>query len=129
MKDQESINLLKVILSIVLLTYIVLYTFRLIIGSFRYSRIMLEYKGNKAIKNPLRLLLHMHLPEKNKPFNSIYLPILMLKNQIFNVFIVVFSLDPIYQILSCGVLLLVFTIYSIIFCPYRLLMRVCFHIT
>lgn len=44
-------------------------------------------------------------------------------------FIVVLSSNSLYQILSCTFILLGFTVYSLKFSPYRMFIRICFHIS
>lgn len=71
----------------------------------------------------------MHLPNKYSVLNAVYLPIIMIKNQLLSLFIVVLSYQADYQILAFLLVLLVFTIYSLIYCPYRPLLRVFFHLS
>lgn len=44
-------------------------------------------------------------------------------------FIVVLSSNALHQILSCAFILLAFTVYSLKFCPYRMFIRICFHVS
>lgn len=71
----------------------------------------------------------MHAPNKSKILNIVFLPIFILKNQLINAAIVLFSSNPNNQIISTGAIFIAFTIYSLIFCPYRILFRVFYHIS
>ena len=58
-----------------------------------------------------------------------FIPVLILRNQIFSVFVVTLSSYPTAQIASCGAVLIIYTIYSLIYCPYQPLLRVCIHLS
>jgi hypothetical protein len=85
--------------------------------------------GKVKVKNKLKILFFMHAPNKSKILNIVFLPIFILKNQLINAAIVLFSSNPNNQIISTGAIFIAFTIYSLIFCPYRILFRVFYHIS
>lgn len=45
------------------------------------------------------------------------------------ILIIAFSFSPVAQLVSSGVLLLLFTIYSLIYCPYRPVIRIFMHLS
>lgn len=82
-----------------------------------------------CLRSPLRILFHMHSEQKHSPYNAIYLPMFLLRNQLMSIFLVMFSINSNWQILSCGAVLVTFTIYSLLYCPYTSLMRLGLHIS
>lgn len=67
--------------------------------------------------------------KSSKALGSAYIPLLLLRNQLISVFIVSFSFNPNIQLVSIGSIIVVYTIYSLVFCPYRPVLRVIIHIS
>jgi hypothetical protein len=132
MDDKERpLSITLLLLSIAFIIYIIGYTFRLLIGAARFMKNNKNnlQNSNKMNKSSIEILFHKHEPLKNHILNAIFLPLLLIRNQLISVFMVMLSFNPIYQIASCGSIVVVFTIYSLVFCPYPLLLRVCLHIS
>lgn len=123
----QNLQLGKLILSVLLVGYISFYTLRLLVGSYRFANKRNELPPGSTLKNPLRILFHLHLQEKSSPFNAIYVPILLLRNQLMSIVLVLFSSSPSLQILTSGVVLVVFSIYSLLCCPYTPMIRLSLH--
>lgn len=112
-------------LSCLFFAYTVLYTVRLLVGAYRLTsrlnrlhpydlRTMLRLRQSST----LRVLFHMHRANKHSPLNSIYLPLLLLRNQACMTLITLLSSTPSAQILApCGVILL-HSVYCLFFNPY-----------
>lgn len=119
----------KLLLSILLFGYTLVYNVRLLIGCYRFAKRKHTVPTGFRLSNSLKLLLHFHLPDKNSSLNAVYVPALLLRNQLMSISIVVFSSNSSFQILSCGVILVLFTFYSLIFCPYSTMIKIGLHIT
>jgi hypothetical protein len=71
----------------------------------------------------------MHEIDKCKLLNAIFLPALLLRNQLINVIVVSLSYNPNYQILGFISVILIFAVYSVLFCPYRTIFRFFLHLS
>jgi len=71
----------------------------------------------------------MHEPDKCKIVNAIFLPALLLRNQLINVLVVSLSYNSSYQILGFILVVLFFFVYSVLFCPYRPIFRFFLHLS
>jgi hypothetical protein len=71
----------------------------------------------------------MHEPDKCKIVNAIFLPALLLRNQLINVLVVSLSYNPSYQILGFILVVLFFFVYSVLFSPYRPIFRFFLHLS
>jgi hypothetical protein len=122
------------ILSVTYFTYIIAYTFRLLIGAIKFSKTLTKIHTTKELEQArkasnLSLLFHLQESRKNHPLHAAYLPLLLLRNEIIALLMVTLSFNPIYQIAGSGAIFLAFTLYSLRFCPYQLLIRIFLHIS
>jgi hypothetical protein len=117
------------VLSAILFVYFVGYTIRILVGVFRVSRHSQSNSDRTRKQSSLRLLFHMHEPNKRHFLNALYLPVLLVRNQLFSVFMVVLSSSPVSQIVICLLLLVAYSIYSFMYCPYNTRIKACLHVS
>lgn len=132
--DEQPIQVKQLVLSVALFAYIAGYTLRLFVGAAQFARrrsaIASSHLSDKAVpRTSLALLFHMHLSEKSSALNAVFLPALLLRNQLFSLLTVVLAASPFAQLAGCAAVLLAFQVYSLAWCPYRTMLRAFLHLS
>lgn len=117
----KPIVIYKLLLSIFITLYYIVYMIRLLVGVVLTSSI----NPNSSLQV---LFVAMKPNKKRSAISRLYIPLLMLRNMGIALILVFLSSTPELQIgMSFGVCVL-FTIYSMIWCPYSLLTRLIVHL-
>ena len=114
--DSHQVDIIKTVLSLLVAVYYLAYTVRLLVGCIRED----ITKKNSDIS----ILYACFQPHNLKiPLKRLYLPFMMVRSIMISVFVVAFSNNALYQVGCSLAMSLIFTIYSLCYCPYGLYIK------